>query len=58
MLRLARPAGQRRWTREAKVVTVIPWIEKTYNRRRRQRALGRHTPIEFETPHQPTAAPA
>ena len=24
------------------------WIEHTYNRRRRQRSLGRLTPIEFE----------
>ena len=24
------------------------WIEHTYNRRRRQRRLGRLTPIEFE----------
>jgi hypothetical protein len=25
------------------------WIERTYHRRRRQRRLGRLTPIEFET---------
>ena len=24
------------------------WIERTYNRRRRQRALGKLTPVEFE----------
>ena len=28
---------------------AIVWIEKTYHRRRRQDALGRMTPIEFET---------
>jgi len=27
----------------------VMWIERTYNRRRRQRALGKLTPIEFET---------
>ena len=28
---------------------MITWIEKTYHRRRRQRVLGKLTPIEFET---------
>jgi len=27
---------------------IVTWIEHTYNRRRRQRALGRLTPVEFE----------
>ena len=27
---------------------IIIWIERTYNRRRRQRRLGRLTPVEFE----------
>jgi len=27
----------------------VIWIERTYHRRRRQAALGRLTPIEFET---------
>jgi len=27
---------------------IVAWIEHTYNRRRRQRALGRLTPVEFE----------
>jgi transposase InsO family protein len=31
------------------------WIEKTYHRRRRQRALGKLTPIEFETINEPAA---
>jgi transposase InsO family protein len=26
----------------------VIWIERTYNRRRRQRRLGRLTPVEFE----------
>jgi transposase InsO family protein len=40
----------RRWaTREQLRLAVVTWIERTYHRRRRQRALGRLTPIEFET---------
>lgn len=27
---------------------IVTWIEHTYNRRRRQRRLGRLTPVEFE----------
>jgi transposase InsO family protein len=27
----------------------VNWIERTYHRRRRQRRLGRLTPVEFET---------
>jgi transposase InsO family protein len=27
---------------------IVVWIERTYNRRRRQRGLGRLTPVEFE----------
>jgi transposase InsO family protein len=28
---------------------IVTWIERTYHRRRRQRGLGKLTPIEFET---------
>lgn len=34
---------------------IVAWIERTYHRRRRQRALGRLTPIEFELLHTPVA---
>ena len=27
----------------------VPWIERTYHRRRRQASLGRLTPVEYET---------
>jgi transposase InsO family protein len=27
---------------------IVTWIERTYHRRRRQAALGRLTPIEYE----------
>ena len=27
---------------------IVTWIEHTYNRRRRQRGLGKLTPVEFE----------
>ncbi len=41
---------RKRWTtREDLRLAIITWIEKTYHRRRRQRRLGRLTPIEFET---------
>ncbi len=40
---------RRRWsTREDLQIAIITWIERTYHRRRRQAALGRLTPIEFE----------
>jgi len=32
---------------------IVRWIEVTYNRRRRQRRLGRLTPIEYEIVHAP-----
>lgn len=35
-------------TRDHLRLETITWIERTYNRRRRQRALGRLTPVEFE----------
>ena len=28
---------------------MVTWIETKYNRRRRQRRLGKLTPVEFET---------
>ena len=41
--------NQQRWrTREELRYAVITWIEHTYNRRRRQRALGKLTPVEYE----------
>ena len=41
--------NRRRWnTREELRVAIITWIERTYHRRRRQIALGRLTPIEYE----------
>jgi len=40
----------RRWnTREELRLAMVVWIEKKYNRRRRQRALRKFTPVEFET---------
>ena len=38
-------------TRQELRLAIITWIEAVYNRRRRQRALGRLTPVEFETIH-------
>jgi transposase InsO family protein len=48
--------SQRWTTRDQLRLAVTTWIERTYHRRRRQRALGRLTPVEFETIH--TAAHA
>ena len=43
----------RRWeTREELRLAIVTWIETKYNRRRRQRALGKLTPVEFETVYQ------
>ena len=45
--------NSRRWqTREELRAAIVFWIERTYHRRRRQDALGRLTPIEFEIVHQ------
>ena len=39
----------RRWeTREELRLAIVTWIETKYNRRRRQRALGKLTTVEFE----------
>jgi transposase InsO family protein len=48
---------RQRWaSRDQLRLAIITWIERTYHRRRRQRRLGRLTPIEYETINQ--AAPA
>jgi transposase InsO family protein len=42
--------NRRRWdTRDQLRIAIVTWIERTYHRRRRQDALGRLTPVEFET---------
>lgn len=40
--------GQARATRDELRIAIVTWIERTYHRRRRQAALGRLTPIEYE----------
>ena len=48
--------NRQRWaTRDDLRVAIIVWIERTYHRRRKRRGLGRLTPIEYETLHQPAA---
>ncbi len=40
---------RRSWnTRQELRIAIVTWIERTYHRRRRQAALGRLTPIEYE----------
>jgi transposase InsO family protein len=42
--------NRRRWdTRDQLRLAIVSWIERTYHRRRRQRTLGKLTPVEFET---------
>ena len=36
-------------TREQLRLAIVTWIESKYHRKRRQRGLGKLTPIEFET---------
>jgi len=45
-------------TREQLRTAIVTWIERTYHRRRRQRALARLTPIEYETIMTPPASQA
>jgi putative transposase len=41
--------NRQRWrTRQELRLAIVTWIERTSHRRRRQRRLGRLTPIEFE----------
>lgn len=51
---------RRRWhNRDDLRIEIVTWIERTYHQRRRQAALGRLTPIEYEeimTPQTATAA--
>ncbi|WP_029136005.1 IS3 family transposase, partial [Nakamurella lactea] len=48
---------RQRWrTRQELRLAIVTWIERTYHRKRRQRRLGKLTPIEFETINR--AAPA
>jgi putative transposase len=41
---------RRPWRTRAELrIAIVTWIERTYHRRRRQDALGRLTPVEYET---------
>lgn len=42
-------------TRQQLRLPLVRWINGTYNRRRRHRALGKLTPLEYEITYQPTA---
>jgi len=44
---------RQRWSsRQELRLAIITWIERTYHRKRRQRRLGKLTPVEFETLYQ------
>lgn len=50
---------RRTWnTREELRIAIVTWIERTYHRRRRQAALGRLTPVEYELIMKPAAIQA
>jgi transposase InsO family protein len=50
---------RRRWATRAELrIAIVTWIERTYHRRRRQLALGRLTPIDYETIMTPQATQA
>ena len=50
---------RQRWaSRDQLRIEIITWIERTYHRRRRQPALGRLTPHEYETIMTPPALKA
>ncbi len=50
---------RRRWTtRDELRMAIVTWVERTYHRRRRQRALGKLTPIDFEQLHHQLATAA
>ena len=49
--------NRKRWaTREELWLAIITWIEATYHWKRRQRGLGKLTPIEYETIINPQVA--
>ena len=42
--------NRHRWeSRDQLRLAIVSWIERTYHRQRRQRALGKLTPVESET---------
>ena len=44
---------RQRWQMKDELrLAIVYWIERTYHRRRRQRVLGKLTPIEFEAVHE------
>lgn len=47
----------RRWQTHPELrLAIVSWIETKYDRRRRQRALGKLTPVEFEMIHKAARA--
>lgn len=49
--------GRRFWaTRSELSAAITDWIERTYRRKRHQRALGKLTPIEYETIMEPATS--
>ncbi len=41
---------RKRWaTRDELRLAIVHWVEAKYHRKRKQRGLGKLTPVEFET---------
>jgi putative transposase len=58
-LLLRKVLNRKAWvTREDLRLAIVTWIERTYHRRRRQRVLGKLTPIEFATIYNQTTVAA
>jgi len=46
-----------RWDTRARLRTaIVHWVERTYHRKRRQRRLGKLTPVEYELVHHKAVA--
>lgn len=48
LLQNVRNRRRRRATRDELRLVIMTWIERTYHQRRRQAALDRLTPLEYE----------
>ncbi|MFC5424995.1 IS3 family transposase [Brevibacterium otitidis] len=49
--------NRRRWATRAQLRTaIVHWVERTYHQKRRQRRLGKLTPVEYELVHHKAVA--
>lgn len=56
-VRFLNVVNRRFWATRSELSAVITyWIERTYHRKRRQRTLGKVTPIEYDTIMEPAVS--